>query len=38
MMTALTLFFFLCLDGAGEGKDPAQVHVDDEPRVAACYF
>lgn len=25
-------------DGAGEGQDSAQVHVDDEPRVEAGYF
>lgn len=29
---------FMNLDGAGTGQDTAQVHVDDEPGVAASYF
>lgn len=29
---------FLCPDGAGAGKNAAEVHADDEPGVAACHF
>lgn len=38
LQTIFLIFVPVYPDGAGEGQNSAQVHVDDEPRVAASYF